>query len=144
MLNSMNHFIKLQFSELYNFDYKITLKENLTTEELNSLEDIYGSSTSQTLGIEIKDKDNNRVTNNIFVTDAGDLVRFKDKNNNYIKIDSNDGVYVTSKLAETNSYNISTYLTAIIGTFVVSYLVLKRLARKVNKIDMVSSLKGNE
>lgn len=74
MLNSMNHFIKLQFSELYNFDYKLTLKENLTTEELNSLEDIYGSSTSQTLGIEIKDKDNNRVTNNIFVTDAGNLV----------------------------------------------------------------------
>lgn len=92
----------------------------------------------------IKDKDNNRVTNNIFVTDAGDLVRFKDKNNNYIKIDSNDGVYVTSKLAETNNYNISTYLTAIIGTFVVFYLVSKRLARKVNKIDMVSSLKGNE
>ena len=106
MLNSMNNFIKLQFSELYNFDYKLTLKDNLTTEELNSLEDIYGSSTSQTLGIEIKDKDNNRVTNNIFVTDAGDLVRFKDKNNNYIKIDSNDGVYVTSKLAETNNYNI--------------------------------------
>ena len=54
MLNSMNHFIKLQFSELYNFDYKLTLKDNLTTEELNSLEDIYGSSTSQTLGIENK------------------------------------------------------------------------------------------
>lgn len=140
----MNHFIKLQFSELYNFDYKLTLKDNLTTEELNSLEDIYGSSTSQTLGIEIKDKDNNRVTNNIFVTDAGDLVRFKDKNNNYIKNDSNDGVYLTSKLAETNNYNISTYLIATIGTFIVSYLVLKRLARKVNKKDMVSSLKGNE
>lgn len=92
----------------------------------------------------IKDKDNNRVTNNIFVTDAGDLVRFKDKNNNYIKNDSNDGVYVTSKLAETNNYNISTYLIATIGTFIVSYLVLKRLARKVNKKDMVSSLKGNE
>lgn len=98
MLNSMNNFIKLQFSELYNFDYKLTLKDNLTTEELNSLEDIYGSSTSQTLGIEIKDKDNNRVTNNIFVTDAGDLVRFKDKNNNYIKIDSNDGVMVYMSL----------------------------------------------
>ena len=92
----------------------------------------------------IKDKDNNRVTNNIFVTDAGDLVRFKDKNNNYIKNDSNDGVYLTSKLAETNNYNISTYLIATSGTFIVSYLVLKRLARKVNKKDIVSSLKGNE
>lgn len=37
-----------------------------------------------------------------------------------------------------------TYLIAAIGTFIVSYLVSKFLARKVNNIDMVSSLKGNE
>lgn len=37
-----------------------------------------------------------------------------------------------------------TYIIALIGTFVISYLVSKFLARKVNKIDMVSSLKGNE
>lgn len=40
--------------------------------------------------------------------------------------------------------NISTYLVATIGTFLVSYLVSKRLSKKINKIDMVSSLKGNE
>ena len=34
--------------------------------------------------------------------------------------------------------------TDLIGTFLVSYLVSKFLARKINKIDMVSSLKGNE
>ena len=40
--------------------------------------------------------------------------------------------------------NIETYIIATIGTFLVSYLVSKFLARKINKIDMVSSLKANE
>ena len=37
-----------------------------------------------------------------------------------------------------------TYVLAFIGTYLVSYFVSKFLARKVNKIDMVSSLKSNE
>ena len=39
---------------------------------------------------------------------------------------------------------IRTYIISIVGTFMVSYLVSKFLARKINKIDMVTSLKGNE
>ena len=37
-----------------------------------------------------------------------------------------------------------TYILSAIGTFVVSYLVSKFLARKIKRIDMVTSLKGNE
>lgn len=40
--------------------------------------------------------------------------------------------------------NLSTYIIAAIGTFLVSYVVSRFLAKKVSKIDMVSSLKGNE
>ena len=40
--------------------------------------------------------------------------------------------------------NISTYLIAIIGTYLVSYLVSLYLSKKIKKIDMVSSLKMNE
>ena len=40
--------------------------------------------------------------------------------------------------------NISTYLVAILGTFLVSYIVSYKLSKKIDKIDMVSSLKGNE
>ena len=40
--------------------------------------------------------------------------------------------------------NIETYIFAAIGTFVISYIVSKLLAKKVKKIDMVTSLKGNE
>ena len=37
-----------------------------------------------------------------------------------------------------------TYILAAIGTYLVSYFVSKKLSKKINKIDMVSSLKANE
>ena len=37
-----------------------------------------------------------------------------------------------------------TFVVSGVGTFVVTYLVNKLLARKIKKIDMVTSLKGNE
>ncbi len=40
--------------------------------------------------------------------------------------------------------NIETYVIAAIGTYLVSYVVSRILARKINNIDMVSSLKGDE
>ena len=105
MLNSMNHFIKLQFDELYNFDYKLTLRENLSQEKLDEIENKYGKSTSETLGVELVNNDV-RESNTIFVSDASNLVRFKDKNDKFMKIDSNEGIYVTIKLAQNNGYNI--------------------------------------
>lgn len=100
MLNSLNHFIDLQFSTLYNFSYKLSIKENISDEEYNNLINKYGDNTSQTLLIETKDDDGNRESNNIFVTDANDYVRFVDDNENFVTIDSKDGVYITSKLAD--------------------------------------------
>ena len=40
--------------------------------------------------------------------------------------------------------NLISYVLAAIGTFVISYVVSKILAKKIRKIDMVTSLKGNE
>ena len=63
------------------------------------------------------------------------------------------GYYLTDWLFKTaveESYdfgaNISlySYIYAIVGTFLVSYIVSKVLSRKINSIDMVTSLKGNE
>ena len=36
------------------------------------------------------------------------------------------------------------YIVSTVGTFIVSYFVNQVLARKIKKLDMVSSLKGNE
>ena len=111
MLNSMNYFIDLQFNRIFNFDYKLSLKSNISSDELKDLTDKYGDNTSESLYIEIKDKDGNRESNNIFVTDSKDYVRFVDNKDKFIKLDNNDGIYVTYKLAKTNGYKIGDEIT---------------------------------
>lgn len=105
MLNSMNHFIKLQFEDLYNFNYKLSLKENLKDDELKVLTDKYGDNTSETLTIETK-IGKEREANTIFVTNAGNLVRFQNENGEFIKVNKNNGVYVTRKLAKDNNLKV--------------------------------------
>lgn len=105
MLNSMNHFIKLQFEDLYNFNYKLSLKENLKDDELKVLTDKYGDNTSETLTIETK-IGKEREANTIFVTNAGNLVRFQNENGKFIKVNKNNGVYVTRKLADQKNLKV--------------------------------------
>ena len=105
MLNSMNHFIKLQFEDLYNFNYKLSLKENINDDELKVLTDKYGNNTSETLTIETK-IGKEREANTIFVTNAGNLVRFQNENGEFIKINKNNGVYVTRKLADQKNLKV--------------------------------------
>ena len=111
MLDSMNFFVKLQFEDLYNFDYKLVLKENLSEDELNVLYDKYGSNTSESLGIEIKNEDGKRESNNIFVTDAGNYVRFVDNKNKFKDKPTDDGIYVTYKLASNKGYKLGDEIT---------------------------------
>lgn len=105
MLNSMNHFIKLQFEDLYNFNYKLSLKENLKNDELKVLTNKYGNNTSETLTIETK-IGKEREANTIFVTNAGNLVRFQNENGKFIKVNKNNGVYVTRKLADQKNLKV--------------------------------------
>lgn len=167
MLNSMNYFIKLQFEDLYNFNYKLSLKENITENDVKTLTDEYGASTSMTLNIEIKGANGNRTSNTIFVDDSNDYVLFIDKK--YIRrifeeqnswiclvsiiIDLPLGYMLTSylfKVCLDDNYDFGTsirwwtYLMAAVGTYLTSYIVSRRLSRKVKIIDMVSSLKANE
>ncbi len=110
MLNSMNYFVDLQFNKLYNFDYKLNLMSNISENDLNNLENIYGNHTSRTYGIEIKD--NNKLeSNNIFVDDSDGYVKFIDNKDNYTKVDNNKGIYVTYKLASNNNYKIGDKIT---------------------------------
>ena len=105
MLNSMNHFIKLQFEDLYNFNYKLSLKKNIKDDELKVLTDKYGNNTSETLTIETK-IGKEREANTIFVTNAGNLVRFQNENGEFIKVNKNNGVYVTRKLANQKNLKV--------------------------------------
>ncbi|MBQ2640284.1 MAG: ABC transporter permease [Bacilli bacterium] len=111
MLDSMNFFVKLQFEDLYNFDYKLNIKEDIKNNELQVLYDKYGTNTSKSLGIEIKDKNGKREANNIFVTDASNYVRFVDNKNRIKDKPNNKGIYVTYKLASTKGYKKGDIIT---------------------------------
>ena len=106
MLDSMNYFIDLQFNRIFNFEYNLSLKSDISTENLKELTDKYGDNTSQSIYIEIKDNDGNIESNNIFVTDSKDYVRFVDNKDRFISVDNDEGVYVTYKLAKTKGYKI--------------------------------------
>ena len=106
MLDSLNYFIKLQFEIIYNFEYKLNLKEDIKDNELKVLYDEYGKYTSQTLQIEYIDHNDKRQSNNIYVHDAGKYIRFVDKNNKIIDSPKDNGVFITHKLADTEGYKI--------------------------------------
>ena len=82
---------------------KAAKQEGITEKELT---DKYGDNTSQSIYIEIKDNDGNIESNNIFVTDSKDYVRFVDNKDRFISVDNDEGVYVTYKLAKTKGYKI--------------------------------------
>lgn len=111
MLNSMNHFIKLQFDDLYSFDYKLSLKENISNEEISVLEDKYGDNTSQTLGIETKEDSGKRVAHTIFVDDSNGMIKFQNDKGKFIELNSDEGVYITYKMADIEGYKIGDTLT---------------------------------
>ena len=110
MLDSMNYFVDLQFEKLYNFDYKLNISESANDKDIDNLVKTYGNKTSKSYGIEIKNG-NKIETNNIFVTDAGNYIRFVDKKGQYVKVDSDEGIYVTFKLAENKGYKIGDKVT---------------------------------
>ena len=104
MLDSFNEFIDMQFTKLYNFDYKLTLSQNITSDEYNKLIKKYNKS-SKTLGIEIKNNDE-RITTTVNVMDSGNYIRYINGEDKFIKLDSNDGIYLTRLLAEKNNLKV--------------------------------------
>lgn len=99
MLDSMNSYLDWEFNKISNYDYKLTLKNNITQEEINKLEKNYSKETSKTNIIEIKTNNKTKITT-LTINDTKDKMRYTDHNKNYIKL-NNNGVYITEKLAKT-------------------------------------------
>lgn len=104
ILDSLNHFIKWQFEDLYNFKYKLILSSGYSDSQYKEIIEKYGDYTSETLEIEIENG-NEKEANNIFVADCGGYVRYTDENSNYIFL-PDDGVIITKKLSENKGYKI--------------------------------------
>lgn len=109
LLDSMNSYLDWEFEGICNFKYKLALEDNYTQEEFDNLILKYGTSTSQTLGIEIKNN-NIKETNVITINDSKNKLRYTDHNRNYIELKEN-GVYITEKLSKTLNLNVGDEIT---------------------------------
>lgn len=106
MQDTMNNFIDLQYNKLYQFKNKIAFNRDFDISRLDNLYDKYGHKSSRTFDIEVISKDKKVYNNNLFITDAGDLIRFIDKKNNFINL-KDDGVYLSYKIADKYKYEIN-------------------------------------
>lgn len=104
MLDTMNSYLDWEFNKISNFEYKLSLSNNYTNEQLEKLTDKYGKSTSETLGIEIKNGDK-KEANTLVVNDAKDYLKYTNHNREYMDL-KDDGIYITEKLSE--KYNLNT------------------------------------
>lgn len=99
MLDSMNSYLDWEFNKLSKFEYKLNLNNTYTDKDLENLEAQYGNATSQTQAVEIKTNNKNKVTT-LTINDAKDHLKYTDHNRNYMNL-TNDGIYITEKLAKT-------------------------------------------
>ena len=128
MRDTIEFFIKWQFEDLYNFEYKLDLESTISDEQYKALTDKYGDATSMTLAVEAFDADGNTSTRQIVVSDAGELVRYTDHKANITGL-SDDGIYASEKLLSILGLNVGDdiswsvygedkmYTTKIAGTF---------------------------
>lgn len=128
MRDTIQFFIKWQFEDLYNFEYKLDVESTISDETYKQLTDSYGDDTSMTLAVEAFDISGNTSTRQIVITDAGDKVRYTDHKARKFEL-SDDGIYVSEKLlsilglhvGENVSWSVygedKTYTTKIAGTF---------------------------
>lgn len=106
MQDTMNYFVELQYNKLYQFNNKIIFNQDFDTRKLDSLYAKYGDKTSRSFDIEVISKDNKVYNNNLFITDAGNLIRFIDNKDNVINL-KDDGVYLSYKIADKYNYKIN-------------------------------------
>lgn len=99
MLDTMNSYIDWQFDTIYNFEYKLSLDENLSKEKIEKLENNYGYDTSKTYGIEFMDGDTKKA-NTLTINDSKDKLRYTGHDKNVIEL-KGEGIYITEKLSET-------------------------------------------
>ena len=104
MRDSVESYIDWEFEIINSFDYKLNLAEDYTESQFNDLINKYGNSTSQTIGIELKNKDEILVKT-LTVNDSNGLLQVTDHNKKPFEM-NDDGVYITEKMASLYDFNI--------------------------------------
>lgn len=102
MFDTMDSYIKWEFEDICNFDYKLSLDEGISQKNIDELMSKYGSETSRTYGIELGGYSQK---NSIMVLDVGTKYQVTNHDRNPMKVKDN-GIYLTEKLSKTLNKNI--------------------------------------
>ncbi len=109
MMDTMKSYLSWEFDKISNFEYKLSLSNNYTDEQFDNITQKYGKETSQTLGIEIKNKDT-KETNTLTVNDAPNKLKYTNHNKEYMDL-KDDGIYITEKLSEKYGLQVGDEIT---------------------------------
>ena len=110
LLDTMNSYLDWEFDVINNFKYKLYLKSDYTDAQYTDITEKYGKETSQTLGIEVKFKGDDKETNSLTVNDAKEYLKYTNHNKEYIDL-KDDGVYITEKLSDKYGVNVGDEIT---------------------------------
>lgn len=98
MVDSINDVEDWQYNQVYNFNSKLILDENITDSQLdNILEETNGEGIMEE-AIELKYKGNKK-TGTLTVLNQSEFYRVTDNNRNYIELDP-DGIAISDRMAE--------------------------------------------
>ncbi len=95
MQDTMDEFLDSYFDEVTLYDTRIYLAEDITDEKLQELTDIYGSDTSESISVQLKDK---AVSLDIYDL-PNDLVRFPDEKDGQVELQK-DSAYICERIAD--------------------------------------------
>ncbi len=99
MWDTIQKYLEWQFRELNRYESYVVVSQTCTDKQLDSLLDTFGDETSQTLALEVKDKDADTTsTQTMIVTDAPSSLKFTGHSGETVNM-GDDGVYITEKLA---------------------------------------------
>ncbi|HCC04629.1 MAG TPA: hypothetical protein DEP51_07290, partial [Clostridiales bacterium] len=104
MFDSLKAYVAWEFETINNFGYKLSLSSDYTNKQYDEIISKYGDNTSQTVGIEFKNKDD-IVIKTLTINDSNGLLQVTDHSKTPFKM-KDDGLYITEKMAQVNNLKI--------------------------------------
>lgn len=104
MFDSLKAYVAWEFETINNFGYKLSLSSDYTNKQYDEIISKYGDNTSQTLGIEFKNKDD-IIIKTLTINASNGLLQVTDHSKTPFKM-KDDGLYITEKMSQVNNLEI--------------------------------------
>ena len=104
MFDSLKSYVAWEFETINNFEYKLSLGSDYTNKQYDEIISKYGNNTSQTVGIEFKNKDDIAIKP-LTINDSNGLLQITDHSKIPFTM-KDDGVYITEKMSQVNNLKI--------------------------------------